>query len=480
MSLEKERFDDLLESYIDRSLSEDESRELLEAFAEDETLKPRFLEEMRIAHSLKGLSSLKRRVELTEDVIESIRLGRESPDLSEPVLSELRQSEKKVVTFPFTRVALGVAAALVAGFFVFVALPPASDSSLATVAHVIDAEWGGGEQLAEGARIRKGRVKLASGVARLDFADGVRVTLEGPAEFELIGPGETRLHSGNLTAHVPPAGIGFQVHTERVEIVDLGTTFGVSVGENGATDVEVLEGEVEVKSARSGKEKIITEGNGVTVDESTDELALLRIRPIEFKPDWPILFGVKNTGGRIRFVNRQPIRNPNEVVDRENIVVFPERFGARPEGEVEATFSSSGTHSMPTLKTGVATVSLEESERVNSYLLQYNPPYVEGIPNSEQVDFSGRVTFDRPILAVISDTEKLIATDSILGKRRFEYPTNPSRGLEHGDSLTLSDDRHTLEVNWRVMQALKQGLDQIRVIVSADGPVSTQQGQVAE
>ena len=44
------------------------------------------------------------------------------------------------------------------------------------------------------------------------------------------------------------------------------------------------------------------------------------------------------------------------------------------------------------------------------------------------------------------------------------------RGLEHGDSLTLTTDRRTLRINWLVMQSLKNGMDQIRVIVDATAP----------
>jgi hypothetical protein len=176
---------------------------------------------------------------------------------------------------------------------------------------------------------------------------------------------------------------------------------------------------------------------------------------------------VKNTGGRIRFVNAQPIRNPNEVIDRENIIVFPERFGISPEDQVEVTITGPGRFSAPKMMEYQESLSLDGS-RVNSYLLQYNPPYVQGIPVSDQVSFTGHVTFDRPILAVITNTAQLLASDPHLGKKRFEYPSNPLRGLEHGDSISLSKDRRTLEVDWQVMQALEKGLDQVRVIVEAN------------
>ncbi len=82
----------------------------------------------------------------------------------------------------------------------------------------------------------------------------------------------------------------------------------------------------------------------------------------------------------------------------------------------------------------------------------------------------GEVTFDRPILAIIANTEQLLATDSSLGKKGVQYPAATRRGLEDGDHISLSQDRRTLRLDWLVMQTLKHGLDQIRVIVDVSDP----------
>lgn len=460
-----ERFQELLEAYLDRTLDDAASGELLDAFKGDSDLKARFIEELRLSHSLAGLSLLDDEKRIPSEVIESLRNGENAPDISESVLSELRSLESRVIRFPLTRIASGIAAAIAVTLLVVFNLPNYSDTSLATIANLIDAEWSGMEPLSEGSQIGKRRLKLTAGVARLDFANGVRVTLEGPAEFELIAHDETRLHSGNLTAHVPPEGIGFLVHTERAKVVDLGTTFGVSVGKNGVTDVAVFEGEVEVTSVESNEEKIIHEGSIVTLGEDSEKLTPVKLESRSFR-GWPVLFGVLNTGGRIRFVNAQPIRNPREVVDKENIIVFPERFNASAEGNLAVTISEPG-HYRPKELIDRETIIDLKGKRVNTYLLQYNPPFVEDAPNSDQVHFVGQVTFDRPVLAVIANRDQLKASDQVLGKSRFEYDSTRARGLEHGDSLSLSVDRKTLSVDWLVMQSLKNGMDQLRVIVDA-------------
>ena len=463
-----ERFQQLLEAFIDRSLGESESKELLDTFAADEQLKQRFIAELRTSNALHGLA-ISENSRVDRDVTESIELGQDSPDFSNAVLKELQRNQK-IVAFPAIRVALAAAAAIAILFAIgsLNVLSPLSSSGLATLAHAIEADWADDQEYRNGQQIGRGIILLESGVARLDFAKGVRVTLEGPAEYELIAPGETRLHSGSLTAHVPPEGIGFQVHTEKVEVTDLGTTFGVSVDKNGETDVDVFEGEVEVKSVVSHEEKIIHEGRSLSMRDKADPLTLKRLEPRDFRPGWKELFGVMNTGGRIRFVNAQPVRDPTLVVDRENIIVFPERFDLAPDKVVEVTLIKPGTYSHKKHTNSSKRLFLKKKKRVNTYLLQYNPPHVEGIPNSEQIAFAGHVTFDRPVLGVITAPDQLKATDYDLGKPRFNYPDHLRRGLEHGDTITLSEDRHTLTIDWLVMQAIRNSHDQIRVIVDAE------------
>ncbi|MFK5924615.1 MAG: FecR domain-containing protein [Verrucomicrobiota bacterium] len=473
--MKEERFADLFERYVDRSIDEEGACELLEFFASDPAAKDRFVEDLRTSHLLHGLAENGDGESVVKEVLESIRLGDESPDITEEVMAELRGAsepvEGKVIWFPAWRrggyAVAAVAAVAVAAMVALSLIFNIRDHNdrLATLTHVIDAKWQADIPLVAGDQLGKGRIHLLSGVARLDFANGVRVTLEGPADFELIAVGETRLHSGNLAAHVPPEGIGFLVHTEQAEVVDLGTTFGISVDANGKTDVAVYEGKVEVTSVQSREEKIIHEGSVVTLEKESGKLTPVKLISRSFR-GWPVLFGVLNTGGRIRFVNAQPIRNPREVVDAENIIVFPERFGAVVDTPLIVTLTEPGHYRTRDLIDHEISLDLK-GKRVNTYLLQFNPPYVEDAPNSDQVSFVGQVTFDRPVIAIITDRDQLKQSDSVLGKSRFEYDSTRSRGLEHGDSLSLSEDLKTLSVDWLVMQSLKNGMDQVRVIVDA-------------
>ncbi len=87
---------------------------------------------------------------------------------------------------------------------------------------------------------------IERGSTTLDFANGAKVTVYGPASVVRLGPSEARLISGRLTAVVPPAARGFAVETPAARVVDLGTRFGVAMEAADSAEVHVFEGKVEV------------------------------------------------------------------------------------------------------------------------------------------------------------------------------------------------------------------------------------------
>jgi hypothetical protein len=463
-----ERFHELLEAYADGTLDEAASRELLMAFAANADLKARFLDELRLQNSLRGLPLLDEAERRVNDVMQCILPNKTSHDVSAAVLSALRPTKPRMRWYAVAQRAAAIAAVIALSCFMMWSLPKA-DEPLATVAHQIDATWSGDRKLAPGERVGRGHLRLAAGVVRLDFAKDVRLTLEGPADLELIGPGETRLHSGKLTANVPPEGIGFQVHTERAKVVDLGTTFGVSVGTNGATDVAVYEGLVAVTSLASREEKVIEEGSEVTVNEGSGALKPRQFNTRTFRGA-EVLFGVVNTGGKIRFAYPQPGLNPSEVTDAANLVIFPERFATKLRTDITVSLTEPGDYG-PDEIVGRWETLQPEKRRVNTYLIQYRPPPTKSTAKSDPMRFVGEVSFDRPIIAIIAGGDQLTASDEVLGKKRFVYSSGGGRSLKSRDRLSLSQDRRTLKLDWQVDQAIEHGLVQIRVIVDvSDSP----------
>jgi hypothetical protein len=98
--------------------------------------------------------------------------------------------------------------------------------------------------------MRAGTVlRVERGLAEICFRSGARVVLEGPASLELLSANSARMLRGKLTARVPRQATGFEIRSPGGKVVDLGTEFGLSVAENGRTDVYVFEGKVEASPA---------------------------------------------------------------------------------------------------------------------------------------------------------------------------------------------------------------------------------------
>lgn len=120
---------------------------------------------------------------------------------------------------------------------------PVKDSALLT--HADDAKWKQEQQAADGQPDTK-TLQVSTGLAELKFAQGAKVTLQGPAEFEVRSANQGFLRRGKLVALVPRQAIGFTVVTPTATIVDLGTEFGVEADAHGATNVRVFRGKVEL------------------------------------------------------------------------------------------------------------------------------------------------------------------------------------------------------------------------------------------
>ena len=128
--------------------------------------------------------------------------------------------------------------------------PKATDESIAWLVNAQDCRWADGQSPEEG--LKTGFVlNVESGLAEIRFRKGTRLVLSGPARLELLSDNSARLHRGRATARVPERAIGFELQSPQGKVIDLGTEFGVAVGEDGTTEVAVFEGEVE--TAASGQ-----------------------------------------------------------------------------------------------------------------------------------------------------------------------------------------------------------------------------------
>ncbi len=121
-----------------------------------------------------------------------------------------------------------------------------SSAPVARLTRLVAAQWvNDGRTRREGAALAAGEtLPLAEGLAEIRFDHGARVILRGPAGFEIQSADGGLLRHGSLTARVGPSSAGFTIRTPDATIVDLGTEFGVAVGQSGLSEIEVFVGQV--------------------------------------------------------------------------------------------------------------------------------------------------------------------------------------------------------------------------------------------
>lgn len=121
---------------------------------------------------------------------------------------------------------------------------------------------------------------ISEGQIQLVFSNGAEVILTGPAVFETEGMEHLAVRYGSCSVFAPDGAEGFTVETPLSNVVDYGTRFSVNVSETGNTDVQVIEGETDIRPIKSdshskvdskrltkGMAQRLTTNNGLVVDE---------------------------------------------------------------------------------------------------------------------------------------------------------------------------------------------------------------------
>lgn len=349
--------------------------------------------------------------------------------------------------------------------------------TVARLVAVVEAKWLNAQHEL-GSSLAVGEYTLTQGTADLEFNDGARVSLRGPATFELKSAAHLHLLSGNLVARIPEDALGFSVTTPQSEVVDLGTEFGLSVKAGGQTDVHVFNGLVEVLTASETNQASqasvqLREGEAGSFDAGQGE----GLKRIAMTTRQALLGGnVRDSGlellrGAIRFLDEMPsIALQDEFVGSEWIYVIPERKNVRLEEALEVAITAPGVYRD---YVGLSKI-LPAGTMVDSYLLHFRPAALEPV--------SGVIRFDRPVVGIICTDTQLHASDGLLGIPGGNYPEDlqPWRGVEPSgahaiplpesikrpsvkyDELTLSQQGTTISV--RMVGIANQGIDQIRVL----------------
>ena len=240
----------LLDSILDSTASDAQRGEFAQLVEQHPDLITPLIEQMR-THSL------------LQWICDEVRVGSvQIPDAAERILREASRRQHSARRKFVNWVASLAAIVIVGGAATLwwtktrTVNPAQPDVAVAEVVEEGSVVWSENTTaLRSGSMIYPGRLDFASGLLTLRFRSGATVTFRGASSVRIESDMLVHLDRGQATAQVPHWAKGFTIETTDVEVVDLGTQFGVVAGGNGATDVVIFEGEVDVRPTR-GKEKV--------------------------------------------------------------------------------------------------------------------------------------------------------------------------------------------------------------------------------
>jgi hypothetical protein len=122
------------------------------------------------------------------------------------------------------------------------------------------------------------RQMLKKGFAQVQFQSGVEVIFEAPCEFVLEDKEQLFLKQGKVFVRVPEEAIGFSVRTPSCRVIDLGTEFGVSVEQDGTSQIQMLSGKASLVAGLAGQKKEVSElvlaGQARKVEAATGKISM--------------------------------------------------------------------------------------------------------------------------------------------------------------------------------------------------------------
>ena len=133
----------------------------------------------------------------------------------------------------------------------------ATSAAVAMLTRVDNARWGQSAKPPRvGGALDPGWLRLESGMAQVVFYSGARLVMEGPTELQLIAPMEAVCPIGRLLVEVPKPARGFRLKTAQLDLVDLGTAFGIEAAD-GRTEVDVFQGRVDFKAGTAAMQSLV-------------------------------------------------------------------------------------------------------------------------------------------------------------------------------------------------------------------------------
>ena len=268
----------LWQSFIDGELDDAQVMELERRLSTDPELAA-FAAELYVEHRLLSLALCKEPADRFAQATLA-RVAEEGQDFSRKVQSRITsvstlsvRPQSQRLTWAHYAFAASLAAmlALVLAWWT----TPAPSTPARPVATLVLADrctWEGAA-LVPGQRLVSGALRLRSGTALVRFDGGAEVLLSGTVDLTLESAGSAALQMGTVTVRANELAAGFILRTPVSEVTDLGTEFALSVDRAGATDLQVIEGEVAWRGLRSNTADngtVLRQGQGVRLRSASD------------------------------------------------------------------------------------------------------------------------------------------------------------------------------------------------------------------
>ena len=235
-----EGFEQLLSRHFDGELLPEELAELAARLKADPACARQFARESLLHDQLRTM--------FVSD------LARESMEADTPSGNPGQTASPKARMIQAGKIVVAVAAPAI-GILVAVNLTLRSTAATAPPLAVLNAEiatqWSDPnvELLLRRGDLPGGPLRLESGVAEFAFAGGATAVIEGPAVIEPLTRDKLSVTSGRVIGRCSTEQARLTIVTPSAEVTDLGTEFGVAVGEDRHTQVAVIRGEVKFVAA---------------------------------------------------------------------------------------------------------------------------------------------------------------------------------------------------------------------------------------
>lgn len=246
---------EMIHQYMLGNLDDESVRELDRRLSEDRKLRRKFAQVANIDSGLRE-ASLERSIEEVQEQSAHLTATGRSP----------RAMGLRVVA---------TCAAIAASTLIVIGIWNQQPATVATLTSSEDAAWVSTLPTSIGSGLTAGTLDLKLGIATLQFHSGAELTMEAPAQLELVSKMRTKLNSGTAVMDVPDSATGFVLETPDGYAIDFGTQFAVTVDSDRKTsDFELIEGEIEVHQPRTGQSLRLTQvGSAASV--STEALYMI-------------------------------------------------------------------------------------------------------------------------------------------------------------------------------------------------------------